>query len=144
MTLGVYVTQLSLIWVPLQCVHPRGHTALRATGAGCRDAYTTSGRREGWPLAREESQPPTSTTSSFESEEEWTSLGTHEVPPGSRVTAANRARLPPGSQGPSICAVGCVCVCGGGVNTQIGPLERPACPLSGWLPPGPASCDTHS
>lgn len=57
MTLGVYVTQLSLIWVPLQCVHPGGHTALRAAGAGCRDAYTTSGRREGWPLAREKSQP---------------------------------------------------------------------------------------
>lgn len=124
MTLGVYVTQLSLIWVPLQCVHPGGHTALRAAGAGCRDAYTTSGRREGWPLAREESQPPTSTTTSFESEEGWTSLGTHEVPPGSRVTAANRARLPPGSQGPSICAVGCVCVCGGGCEyTNWSPRE---------------------
>lgn len=118
-----------------RCLHDLGPQGGLAPGQG---RVTT-------PKGREESQPPTSTTTSFESEEGWTSLGTHEVPPGSRVTAANRARLPPGSQGPSICAVGCVCVCvGGGVNTQIGPLERPACPLSGWLPPGPASCDTHS
>lgn len=97
-----------------RCLHDLGPQGGLAPGQG----------RVTAPKGREESQPPTSTTTSFESEEGWTSLGTYEVPPGSRVTAANCARLPPGSQGPSICAVGCVCVCGGGCEyTNWSPRE---------------------